>query len=553
MLSGPKDPLELTGEALTAFERIKNSLADATLLTHPAPEAQLSLMLLPAEARYSTFGRELLAIYLSVKHFWHFLKGWDFIVFTDHKPLTFALRSHSDKYNPRETAHLDYISQFTTDIRHIDGTKNEVADMLSRSSLSSLQLAHGIDLCAMSAEQQRVGCSNDESVSGLKLKDAPLTTGSSTILCDFSTFFIVLSCRLDASSCISNSAWTFPPWDPSLSKAPRGKYTHWAEAIPLPNAQAETIVKAFVSRWIAMFGVPSSVTTDCGAQFEPALFQTLLTFLGCARIRTTAYHPAANEDPGNWSDNLPLALLGIRAAPKSDLGCSAAEVVFGTTLRLPGDMVASTSRGAEETPANLVHRLRQFMRSLSPVPPRTPMTESYVKKDLDDCIHVFVRYDRVHQLHESPYEGPFRVLASNAETCLILRGDKEGVVSVDRVKAAVAEEPSDLSQGQKCADPLTPVPPSSLSPAHSSCPLPRPSSPLPSTPPSRTLPLPTCLQHPTAASSSTIARSQPSSTVPPAYITRSGRHVHFPDRLVTHFFLDLCISSSAVLRRPPVL
>ncbi|BHF78219.1 hypothetical protein SprV_0602133100 [Sparganum proliferum] len=45
MLSGPKGLLELTVEALTAFEKIKNSLADATLLTHPAPEAQLSLMM----------------------------------------------------------------------------------------------------------------------------------------------------------------------------------------------------------------------------------------------------------------------------------------------------------------------------------------------------------------------------------------------------------------------------------------------------------------------------------------------------------------------------
>ncbi|BHF74825.1 hypothetical protein SprV_0501791300 [Sparganum proliferum] len=171
MLSGPKGPLGLTGEALTAFERIKNSLADATLLTHPAPEAQLSLMvdastvavgavlqqhlagstrplaffskkLLPAETCYSTFGRELLAIYLAVKHFRHFLEGRDFTVFPEHKPSTFARRSHSDKYNPREIAHLDYISQFTTDIRHIDGTKNEVADMLSRPSLSSLQLSH---------------------------------------------------------------------------------------------------------------------------------------------------------------------------------------------------------------------------------------------------------------------------------------------------------------------------------------------------------------------------------------------------------------------------
>ncbi|BHF60044.1 hypothetical protein SprV_0100300500 [Sparganum proliferum] len=218
LLSGPKGPLELRGHALTAFERIKTSLADATLPTHPAPEAPLSLMvdastvavgavlqqhindstrplaffskkLSPAETRYSTFGRELLAIYLAVKHFRHFLEGRDFTIFTDHKPLTFAIRSHSDKYNPREISHLDYISQFTTDIRHIDGPKNEVADMLSRPSLSSLQLSHGIDLCAMAAEQQRVGCPGDESVSGLQLKDVPLTTSSGTILCDVSTPF----------------------------------------------------------------------------------------------------------------------------------------------------------------------------------------------------------------------------------------------------------------------------------------------------------------------------------------------------------------------------
>ncbi|BHF66583.1 hypothetical protein SprV_0200960500 [Sparganum proliferum] len=92
-------------------------------------------------------------------------------------------------------------------------------------------------------------------------------------------------------------------------------------------------------------------------------------------------------------------------------------------------MITATSRGADETPDNLVHRLRQFMRSLSPVPPRTPMAESYFEKDLDKCTHVFVRCDRVRQPLESPYEGPFRVLARNAKTCRILRGDKEDVVS----------------------------------------------------------------------------------------------------------------------------
>nr|VZH98208.1 unnamed protein product [Spirometra erinaceieuropaei] len=185
MLSGAKGLLELTDEALTAFERVKNSLADATLLTHPAPEAPVSLMvdaaavavgavlqqhltssnrppafssikLLSAETRYITFGRELLAIYLAVKHFRHFLEGRDFIVFIDHKPLTFALSTLSDKCNPGGIAHLDYISQFTTDIRHINGTKNEVVDMLFGPSISSLQLSHEIDLGAMAAEQQGI-------------------------------------------------------------------------------------------------------------------------------------------------------------------------------------------------------------------------------------------------------------------------------------------------------------------------------------------------------------------------------------------------------------
>nr|VZI30644.1 unnamed protein product [Spirometra erinaceieuropaei] len=149
ILSDPKGLLELTGGTLNAFGMIMNSLADATLHPPSTPKTQLSLMvdssnvaLLPTGTCYSTFVRELPAIYLAVKHFRHFLEDRDFTIFTDQKPLTFALRSHSGKYIPRPIAHLDYISQFTADIRHIDGTKNEVADMLSRPSLPSLQLSH---------------------------------------------------------------------------------------------------------------------------------------------------------------------------------------------------------------------------------------------------------------------------------------------------------------------------------------------------------------------------------------------------------------------------
>nr|VZI15682.1 unnamed protein product [Spirometra erinaceieuropaei] len=107
-------------------------------------------------------------------------------------------------------------------------------------------------------------------------------------------------------------------------------------------------------------------TVASGNKFESDIFQTFLTFLGCAPIRTTAYHPAANgmvepfhrqikaalrasEDRKNWSNNLPLALLVIRASLMSDLDCGAAELIFGTILRLPGEMVIPTSCTADES------------------------------------------------------------------------------------------------------------------------------------------------------------------------------------------------------------
>ena len=55
------------------------------------PIAFFSKSLKAAETRYSTFDRELLAIYLAVKHFRYFLEGRQFHIWTDHKPLTFAL------------------------------------------------------------------------------------------------------------------------------------------------------------------------------------------------------------------------------------------------------------------------------------------------------------------------------------------------------------------------------------------------------------------------------------------------------------------------------
>ena len=89
------------------------------------PISCFSNKLKPAETRYSVFDRELSDVYRSICYFRHMVAGREFCVNTDHKPLTRV--SHSAQHSPRETRNLHFISQFTGDIRHVNGNDNQVA------------------------------------------------------------------------------------------------------------------------------------------------------------------------------------------------------------------------------------------------------------------------------------------------------------------------------------------------------------------------------------------------------------------------------------------
>nr|VZI44728.1 unnamed protein product [Spirometra erinaceieuropaei] len=150
------------------------------------PLAFFSQKLQPEQTGYSTFSRELLAIYLTIRHCRHLLEGRDFTVHTDHKPLTYALKAKPDRYSPREVRHPDYISQFTADIRYFQGSDNVVADALSRPDINTL--TSDFDLAKL-ADLQSCDKSIDDlrSTTTLQLRDAPLPASPGTILCDWST------------------------------------------------------------------------------------------------------------------------------------------------------------------------------------------------------------------------------------------------------------------------------------------------------------------------------------------------------------------------------
>lgn len=71
------------------------------------------------------------------------------------------------------------------------------------------------------------------------------------------------------------------------------RYTQWPEAFSISDITTKNVACTFVSGWIARFGGPFTVTTDCSRQFTLS-WAALMQMLGAVCIQTTAYHPAAN-------------------------------------------------------------------------------------------------------------------------------------------------------------------------------------------------------------------------------------------------------------------
>ena len=154
-----------------------------------APLGFFSKKLSGAELNYSAFDRELLGVFLAIKHFQAHLEGQIFTVYTDHKPLCGALLGSAPR-SPRQARHLSFISEFTTDLRYIKGSDNFVADTLSRPSVAavSVPLAPQVDLRSLASAQ---GAATEEvsrlraSNTSLILQDIQHPLGF-TLLCDVS-------------------------------------------------------------------------------------------------------------------------------------------------------------------------------------------------------------------------------------------------------------------------------------------------------------------------------------------------------------------------------
>lgn len=542
----PRTKLIWTETSKQAFEDLKDALRKTVLLAFPKPDAPLELTTDASndaagavlhqivnnqkeplaffsrkfsflESKKSAFDRELLAIYMSLKHF-SWLLGMRFKIITDHKPLLHAIEMKSP--TPQQTRWLSYISEFDCSIEHLAGAQNVVADTFSRSvnAITAVSFDDIAEKQATDAKLQRFFRSTSlplirrrspngnqivydaslrvflpegmrrQFVEDLHSLSHPGTNKTLKLVAkqvvwpemnkDVRTW--TKTCQSCQQSKILRHTKAPLQEIPTTSRFETvhidivgplpcsggfnylvtmiDRFTRWPEAVPVADMTAESVAEALMAAWVSRFGVPETLISDRGAQFESILFSTLMHQLGIQRKRTTSYHPACNGaierfhrtlknslrahcTSAAWHKSLPIVLLGLRNTV-TDTGYSPAQLVFGTSPNLPTHFFMRREPRLDQATPTFVHKFFSAAQKF-PKPTRNyQRPDVYLPPDLASATHVWLRNAETKSSLSPRYNGPYRILNRDQKTLTIDFGQRTDTVSVDNVKPAFLDENS---------------------------------------------------------------------------------------------------------------
>ena len=141
-------------------------------------------------------------------------------------------------------------------------------------------------------------------------------------------------------------------------------FTKWAEVFALSNQRATTCGKVLVRNWIGRFGVPDSIHSDNGRNFESKIFSEMCQLLSVNKTRTSACHPEGNgqvenlhktlrsmlkarveDNPATWDEHLDFCVMAYRSSVHFSTGHNPFELMFGREMRIPLDVMVG---GAED-------------------------------------------------------------------------------------------------------------------------------------------------------------------------------------------------------------
>ena len=144
------------------------------------------------------------------------------------------------------------------------------------------------------------------------------------------------------------------------------KFTKWIEAKPIKNLDACTAI-SFVRELTFRYGVPHSIITDNGSNFDSDKFRAFCASQGTRVDYASVAHPQSNGQAeranglilkglkprlmrdlkhaaGAWVDELPSVLWGLRTTPNRSTGRTPFFLVYGAEAVLPSDLLHNAPR-----------------------------------------------------------------------------------------------------------------------------------------------------------------------------------------------------------------
>jgi hypothetical protein len=146
----------------------------------------------------------------------------------------------------------------------------------------------------------------------------------------------------------------------------------------------------------------------------------------------------------NWAEHLPWVLMGNRAAPKDDTGISSAELVYGCSMMLPGELqvpsppISDGGLAAPSLPPPHDTRLAWQRRHLGGGK-RLPQL-------LQQAEYCYIRRGYCGKPLAPVYSGPYKVLRRSLKYFVLEVGDEDQSHSVDRLKPHMGTSPVSPAQ-----------------------------------------------------------------------------------------------------------
>ena len=262
-------------------------------------------------------------------------------------------------------------------------------------------------------------------------------------------------------------------------------FTKWAEAYPLPNQEAETIAEVFVTQFACRYGVPLTLHTDRGKNFDSKVLQSICKLLEIDKTLTSGYHPQSDGlveranrtieniiskyvqyDQKDWDVHVPYALMAYRASPQETTGLSPNFLMFGREVGIPLSILAGKVPGStgEVSEAEYTLKVRERLEEAFEVACVSSSAAQQRQKriyDLKVCGQPYQVGEKVWVYNpaktkgitpklQSKWQGPCTILKKLSDANYVVkrpRARNTEVVHFDRLKPCfertpVSEEPT---------------------------------------------------------------------------------------------------------------